>query len=204
MQAIVEFLETRVNGKTLETGELVYELENGALQGVYADQIAFSNLKYSQSGFQLDMFIVSNEKVWVVKDGRRDTLRKDFSSVSLFRYELAKRRSTGNITGFFRFVSASGKAVAAEAIVSGIYDVQLDDGVLKLREDQALYRDQPVLDGRFKPVAFSSDHRFFIADGRLHYEYDGKSFDVDTATMRRRTSADSFPPFVSVEKLVEG
>lgn len=52
-----------MNGKTLYTKELAYELENGALQGVYSDQISFSNLKYSQSGFQHDMFIIANEKI---------------------------------------------------------------------------------------------------------------------------------------------
>lgn len=73
MKAIIDFIEKNVNGKTLYTKELVYELEQGALQGVYSDQISFSNLKYSQSGFQLDMFIVSNEKIWLIgKEGQRD------------------------------------------------------------------------------------------------------------------------------------
>lgn len=201
MKDIIDFLETKVNGRTLHTKELIYELENGALQGVYSDQISFSNLKYSQSGFQLDMFIVTSEKIWILdKDKRREALRKDFSGVSLFRFELARRKSTGAITGFFRFISASGTAVPAEAIVSGIYHVRLDKDVLTLREEQALYRDQPVQDGRFKPVAFQSDHRFFLEDGKLRYEYDGRSFDVDTEAMRRKDSGDNFPPFVSIEK----
>ncbi|MCC2847407.1 MULTISPECIES: hypothetical protein [Clostridium] len=54
-------------------------------------------------------------------DGQREKLRKDFSAVSLFRFELAKRRSTDAVTGSFRLISASGKQVAAEAVVSGIY-----------------------------------------------------------------------------------
>ena len=48
MKHIIDFLETHVNGRNLHTKELTYELENGALQGVYSDQISFSNLKYSQ------------------------------------------------------------------------------------------------------------------------------------------------------------
>lgn len=201
MKEIVNFIEANVDSRTLLTKEVVYELENGALQGVYADQISFSNLKYSQSGFQLDMFIVSNEKIWLMgKDGQREKLRKDFSAVSLFRFELAQRKSTNAITGCFRFISASGKNVAAEAVVSGIYDVRLEKGVLKLSEDQALYRDQPIQDGRYKPVAFRSAHRFYCKDGKLHYEYDGRCFDVDAKTMRRSGSPDTFPPFVSVEK----
>lgn len=201
MKEIIDFIETNVDGKTLFTKELVYELENGALQGVYADQISFSNLKYAQSGCQLDMFIVSNEKIWIIgKDGQREKVRQDFSGVSMFRFELAKRKSTNAITGCFRFISASGKNVAAEAIVSGIYDVRIENGVLKLSEDQALYRDQPIQDERFKPVAFQSEHRFYCEDGKLHYEYDGRSFDVDAKTMQRSDSCDTFPPFISIEK----
>lgn len=201
MKSIIDFLETHVNGKTLYTKELLYALEGGALQGMYSDQISFSNLKYSLSGFQLDMFIVSNEKIWQLGENQsRESLRKDFSSVSLFRYELARRQSTGGITGSFRFISSSGTNIPAEAIVSGIYDVKLEAGVLSLREDQALYRDQPIQDGGFKAVAFQSEHRFFMEEDKLHYEYDGKSYDVDAVTMRRLPSADSFPAFVSIEK----
>ena len=201
MNEVINFIEANVDGKTLFTKGLVYELENGALQGVYSDQISFSNLKYSRSGFQLDMFIVSNEKVWLMgADGKREKLRKDFSAVSLFRFELAERKSTNGITGCFRFISASGKSVAAEAIVSGIYDVRLENDVLKLSEDQVLYRDQPIQGGFFKPVAFQSEHRFYVKDEKLHYEYDGKSFEVDTKTMQRNESSDTFPPFVSIEK----
>lgn len=201
MKEIVNFMESNVDGKTLFTKELVYELESGALQGVYSDQISFSNLKYSQSGFQIDMFIVSNEKIWLIgKEGQREKLRKDFSGVSLFRFELANRKSTNAVTGCFRFISASGKNVAAEAIASGIYDVRLENGVLKLSEDQVLYRDQPIHDERYKPVSFQAEHRFYCKDGKLYYEYDGRCFDVDAKTMRRSDSSDTFPPFISIEK----
>ena len=40
MREIIDFIEANVNGRTLFTKELVYELENGGLQGVYADQIS--------------------------------------------------------------------------------------------------------------------------------------------------------------------
>lgn len=201
MDKIINFIEENVDGKTLFTKELIYDLENGSLQGVYSDQISFSNLKYSQSGFQLDMFIISNEKIWQMgKDGEKENLRKDFSGVSLFRYELAQRKSTSNFTGCFRFISASGKSIAAEAIISGIYNVHLDEGVLRFSEDQALYRDQPIEDGKFKSVAFQAEHCFYIKDGKLHYEYNGNCFEIDTKTMKRSDGSDTFPPFISVEK----
>ncbi len=118
MKNIIEFLETYVTGKTLYTKELVYELENGSLRGIYSDQISFFNLKYSQPGFQFDMFIVSNEKIYALeKNKEHEEPRKDFSSVSLFRFELAKRKSTQAITGFIRFISASLKDVSAQSLV---------------------------------------------------------------------------------------
>ncbi len=201
MEQIITFIEENVNGKTLYTKELVYTLENGALEGVYSDQISFANLKYSQSGFQFDMFIISNEKIWIVgADGQRESLRKDFSAVSLFRFEFAKRKSTGAATGCFRLVSASGKNVAAEAIISGIYDISLEDNILKFMEDQVLYRDQPIQNEGFKPVAFQAEHRFYCENGKLHYQYNGKCFDVNAQTMERVHSPDAFPPFLSVEK----
>lgn len=90
--------------------------------------------------------------------------------------------------------------MAAEAIVSGIYDVRLENDVLKLSEDQVLYRDQPIQEGHFKSVAFQSEHRFYVKANKLHYEYNGKCFDVDSKTMRRNDSSDTFPPFISIEK----
>jgi hypothetical protein len=200
VQQIIDFIDRNIDGRTAHTKELIYSLENGSIEGVYSDQISFSNLRHSNSAFDFDMFIVSNEKLYVLGENKeRLKLRKDFSSVSLFRFELAKRKSTGDITGFFRFVSASGKDVPAQAIVSAIYDVSLNEDRLKFKEEQALYRDQPKEQG-FKPVAFQAEHTFFTENGKLHYEYNGRSFDVDPETMQRKASADSFPPFISVER----
>jgi hypothetical protein len=200
LQKIIEFIDRNVDGRTAHTKELIYSLESGKIEGVYSDQISFSNLRHSNSAFGFDMFIVSNEKLYVLGENKeRIHLRKDFSSVSLFRFEFARRKSTGDITGFFRFVSASGKEVPTEAIASAIYDVSLNEGRLTFKEEQALYRDQPKEQG-FKPVAFQAEHTFFTESDKLHYEYNGRSFDVDPATMQRKASADSFPPFISIEK----
>ena len=37
MKKIIDFIEENVNGRTLFTEELVYKLEDGALEGVYSD-----------------------------------------------------------------------------------------------------------------------------------------------------------------------
>ena len=74
MKKIIDFIEENVNGRTLFTKELVYKLEDGALEGIYSDQISFSNLKFSQSGFQLDMFIVANKRygLWEPMDNEKN------------------------------------------------------------------------------------------------------------------------------------
>ena len=46
MKKVIDFIEENVNGRTLFTKELVYKLEDGALEGIYSDQISFSNLKW--------------------------------------------------------------------------------------------------------------------------------------------------------------
>ncbi len=43
MHNLLPFLQTHVNGKTLHTAELTYSLEDGALRGVYSDQILLSS-----------------------------------------------------------------------------------------------------------------------------------------------------------------
>ena len=64
----------------------------------------------------------------------------------MFRFELAMRKSTNAVTGCFRFISASGKNVPAEAVVSGIYDVRLENSVLKVSESD-VYKRQPYISG---------------------------------------------------------
>lgn len=199
MEEIIRFLRENVDGRTVHTAELVYALENGALEGIYADQMSFSNLRCGADALTLDMFIVSNEKIYEVQDGARGPLRKDESAVSLFQYELARRQSTGEVTGFFRFVSASGRSVLAAAIVSGIRGVRVEGGVLQMREEQALYRDQHAGAG-YRPVAFTANQRFFLEGGKLHFEYEGQSFTVDPQTLEKTPSDDEFPTFHSIER----
>lgn len=198
MENILAFLRENVNGRTLHTDEMTYTLEGG-LQGVYSDQISFSNLRSWETGLTLDMFIVANEKIYETEDDIPGKLRRDESAVSLFRYELAKRRSTGALTGCFRFISASGRGVAAEAVVSGIHNVRLEGGALLLREEQALYRDQHAAEG-YCSVAFCANQRFSVKEGKLHFGYEAESYAVDPRTLARTPSKDAYPAFNSAER----
>jgi hypothetical protein len=201
MRDIVDFLRRDIMGKTLYTDELTYSLEGGLLEGVYSDQMSFTNLMASPTGMKFDLFVVSNEKIYEVGgDDRRARLRKDFSGSSHFRYELAKRQSTGRVVGFMRFVSASFDAVPAEAMASSVLGMRLDGGELSWREKEVVYRDQPGVNGATRSVAFEAKCRFFVQDGKARYEYDGASFDVDPDTLARTPSSAACPKFLSRER----
>lgn len=181
----------------------VYKLEDEAgMRGVYSDQIAFANLLSGSNGFQLDMFVIATEKIYVcTAEGGLGSLQKDFSGASLFRFELARRQSSGDLTGLFRFISSSNPNGTATAVVGAIHSVKLEDNLLSWQEDQALYRDQPLPGGGAKAVAFAAEHRFFLdAAAKLHYEYRGDCYDINPQTLARSGQPDSFPPFISVER----
>ena len=201
MEKIVEFLRKNVNGKTLYTDELTYYLENKKLRGTYSDQISFSNMFFSKVRFTLDMFVVSREKITETYTGH---VLRDIYSSSLYRYSIAVRRSTGDITGTLTFVASSliSEPIPAESVVSGIYDMRLEDDELSWTDDQMLYRDQLCADGLYKPIAFRSRCKLFIDRGKLIYERSQECFDVNPHTMQRMPSDSEYPVFVSKERKV--
>lgn len=200
MRSITDFLHERIMGRTLYTDELIYSLENGALEGVYADQMTFSNLLHSPTGLRFDLFVVSRERLYETDgNGGRAGLRKDFSAASLFHYELARRRSTGAITGFMRFVSSSLSAVPAEAMASSVLDFRLEDDAVLWSEKEIIYRDQPGPGDTHRPVAFEARCRLFTEGDKARYEYDGVCLDVNPADHSRTPSASAIPKFLSRE-----
>lgn len=201
MEDILDFLRNNVMGKTLYTDELTYALEGGKLEGVYADQMSFTNLTASPTGMQFDLFVVSREKIYEVAGGdRQASLRKDFSGASHFRYELARRKSTGNLIGFMRYVAASFDSVPAEAMASSVTGVRLGNGRLSWQEKEVVYRDQPSSGDAFRPVAFEAECAFYLEDGKVRYEYSGICMDVRPDSLERTPSDSVIPKFVAKEK----
>ncbi|MCC8181354.1 MAG: hypothetical protein LIP23_10675 [Planctomycetes bacterium] len=197
---VTEFLRASVLGRTLYTDELQYTLEKGALEGVYADQMTFSNLYESPTSLQYDLFVVSRERIYHCDtEGNRGELRKDFSGASLFRYHLAHRNSTGEITGYMQFISSSLLAVPAEAMASRVINLQCDGREMKWREEEIIYRDQPGKDGSFLPVSFEANCRLFSEAGKARYEYDGVYLDVDPQSHAKRPSSATYPKILSKE-----
>ena len=48
---IIQFLKENIIGKNLFTDDVVYQLDNGKLEGVYSDKIVFSDLAKTENGF---------------------------------------------------------------------------------------------------------------------------------------------------------
>ena len=94
------------------------------------------------------------------------TIAKDYTGTSVFRYELAMRKSTNQLTGYMRCISTTVQNQTMEAVVCGIFDVNFDGKELKWQENQLLYRDSPIGDGNYKPAAFDAKVRFHLDKGK--------------------------------------
>lgn len=93
---IIQFLEDNILGKLLLTSTL-YKLENDTLEGVYNDNMTFSNLVRTSTGFKFDMTTVTQELVYKLdSSGTRTSIVKNYTGTSVFRYELAMRKAQIN------------------------------------------------------------------------------------------------------------
>lgn len=89
--------EGNIIGKNLFTDDVVYQLDNGKLEGVYSDKIVFSDLAKTENGFAFNMTTVTHELIYNIDGkGSRMTIAKDYTGTSVFRYELAMRKAPIN------------------------------------------------------------------------------------------------------------
>ena len=197
---IIQFLEDHIFGKLLITSTL-YKLENNTLEGVYNDKMTFSNLVRTNSGFRFDMTTVTQELVYKLNSrGARTSIVKNYTGTSVFRYELAMRKSTNQLTGYMRCISTTVQDSTMDAIVCGIFDVSFDGKELKWQEHQLLYRDNPIGENLYKPVAFNSKIRFYLSEEKAVFEYLPTLWEISPDTLEKRLSKDDYPPYISKEQ----
>lgn len=197
---IIHFLEKNLIGKILFTDKVTYTLGNGKLESIYNDQMTFSNLVKTENGFKFNMTTLTHELIYNLdKKGERTTIAKDYTGTSVFCYELAVRKSTNQLTGYMYCVSTTVQDQTMEAVVCGIFDVIFNGKELSWRENQLLYRDNPIEEDKYKPVAFDSKVRIYLNEGKVVYEYLPTLWDVNPRTLEKRLSKDDYPPYISKE-----
>lgn len=66
-----------------------------------------------------------------------------------------------------------------EAVVCGILDVIFDGKELRWQENQLLYRDNPLGEDKYQPIAFDSKARLYLDEGKVVFEYLPIHWDVN-------------------------
>jgi len=200
-EKIANFLRNSIIGKVLETDPVTYKLEEGNLEGVYTDKMIFSDLSTTENGLQFHMTTVTREELYELNaDGSRGEIRNNYTGTSVFRYELALRKSTGQLTGYMRNISTTVKDQTMEAVVYGVFNVNFDGNQLTWKEQQLLYRDSPAADGNYLPVAFDSDIRFYLDNGKAVFEYLPHHWNINPDTLEKTKSDGTYPDYISREK----
>jgi hypothetical protein len=198
---ICGFLKEHVIGKSLRTDETIYQLEEGKLEGIYTDEMFFSDLLLAQNGIQFNMTTITREKIYFLDSNKkRGEIKKDFSGVSVFHYELSERKSTSQLTGIMRLLSSTVPEHTMESVVYGVCNIEYRNDQLHWDEKQLLYRDMPSDNSGFRPVAFDAKIRLFIENGKLRFEYTPSYFDVNIETFRKSLSKDQYPVFLTKEQ----
>ena len=199
-EQLATYLKEKVLGKILRTDDVIYLLDEGKLKDVYSDQMMFSDLALTENGLHFNMTTIAKERVYFLDEkGEHVGIKKDYTGTSVFHYELTKRKSTREFTGYMRMISTTTIAPEMDAVVQGVYNVRLENNELRWKEKQLLYRDMPSTDGNFRPVAFDADARFYMEEGKLRFEYIPFYYDVNPESLERKLSADKLPAFVAKE-----
>ncbi len=194
------FIQNYVIGKALKTDDTIYRLEEGKLEGVYTDEMFFSDLLIFNSGLKFNMTTVTHEKIYYLDpDKSRNGIKKDFTGVSVFHYLLAKRKSTSQITGIMSLISSTVPDHTMEGIAYGVYDLELKNKELCWKEQQLLYRDMPTDKDDFRSIAFDAEARFFIENQKLRFEYVPTYYHVDPVNLQKKLSKDQYPVFLTKE-----
>ncbi|MCC8089451.1 MAG: hypothetical protein LIO79_09370 [Rikenellaceae bacterium] len=197
---IIEFLSKNVLGKELRTEEIRYILEDGKMEGNYSDEMFFSDIEATANGLKFNLTTITKEKIYLLDiNGLYTEIKKDFTGTSVFAYEISRRKSTGEFTGYMRLISSTVPDHTMEAVASGVYDIKISENELSWKEIQLLYRDMPTNTENYRPVAFDAQVRLFLENGKLNFEYIPVYSNYDNKTMEKTISRDHYPSYISKE-----
>ena len=83
-----------------------------------------------------------------------------------------------------------------EAVVCGILDVIFDGKELRWQENQLLYRDNPLGEDKYQPIAFDSKARLYLDEGKVVFEYLPIHWDVNPNIFCKKLSKDDFKEII--------
>jgi hypothetical protein len=196
---VVEFLRKHAVGKTLATSPLTFKLDDAKVEVAGEDQISLSNLVETPEGFKFDLTSVSKVSSYDLDpDGKRSSPGRDWSGVTVVRYELKELRSTGALIGLARLVSSTVKDFDVTGVAAGV-QVAFREDQLTLKESGVLYGDQLAAKGEFKPGSSEGTTRLSLKEGKLRLDSDNAAFDVDPETLKRTPSKDKLPTITYME-----
>ena len=87
-----------------------------------------------------------------------------------------------------------------EAVVCGRLDVIFDGKELRWQENQLLYRDNPLGEDKYQPIAFDSKARLYLDEGKVVFEYLPIHWDVNPNIFCKKLSKDDYQPYISKER----
>lgn len=62
------------------------------------------------------------------------------------------------------------------------------------------FRDNPIGEDKYKPVAFNSKVCFYLDNGKVILEYQPTLWEIFPDTLEKRLSKDDYPPYITKEQ----
>ncbi len=196
---VIKFLKEHVIGKTLATAPVTFKIDDGKIEVTGEDHTSFSNFAETPEGYLFDVISVSKVTSFDLDtSGKRVSPGRDWSGVTVYRYEIAERRSTKRLIGLARVISTTIKDVDITGNFAAV-QMTIQDGQLVFKESGVLYSDFLAAGGKFKPGTWEGTSRYSLDGGKLQCQADSVGFDIDPETLKRTPSKDKMPTFISKE-----
>jgi hypothetical protein len=197
---VLKFLKDHVVGRTVVTPKSIFKLDNDTMEAESEDQISYTNLMESASGFSFDVTTVAKVTRYDLdKTGKRKLPGRDLSGTEVYRYEIVERVSTKKLTGTGRLLSMTTKSPSRDGSAILFTGIKVADGKLYWNETLPGYLDLIAAGGKYKPGSWDATNSFFVVEGKLHAKAEYTVFEVDPDTLKRVPRKEKTATFLSKE-----
>lgn len=196
---VIHFLGREVIGRAVAAAPVVIRSEADGLTTAYEEDVVYSNLAETSHGFSFDLTTLARGTRYTAeKHGSGQVAEGTMNSVRVIRYEMTKRRSTGEILGYARLISTTN---AEDPLGGAFFLVRMGvvGDVLEVSEHLMGYGDIRSADGPFEPIAIDGTYRYRSENGALVVEYQQHNYHVDPHTLSKSPTGEDFPLQISRE-----